>query len=494
MLNLFIMKKTIAYASLLFSLLSFFVLSCQEETQLKEQQRGDAGLKTEGQAHGHLTQTKTYSSDVVQRWLAVQTQMLYDPASKVAGGIPLYGLNANRWMAYCGVALYEAVVPGMPSYQSLSGQLNEMPGMPEAEPGKSYHWPSCANAALAEMSRKLFGNHYDAATGDALEQELSLVYQEEIGDPVIFNRSVAFGKTVAEKIVAWAGTDRPWLTKPALQLSYVVGQWWPANLPADQVALVPAGIAYWGETRTMVPGSIDNVASTSPLQEYLYSEDPNSAYYKDMQEVYEVSKVLTLNQRLQAQYYDDPASKGYPAGASYFSILKQVVEQIDPGLDVAAIAYAKAGMALMDASIGSFKTKFLYKTERPFQFIQRVIGLADAQASTWESYIPTPGHPDFPANHAVFSSSVAYALTSVFGDNVHFTNSAYAGKMVDLKDGFGVQDLGTRSYTSFYDMMNDIAFSRLYGGIHTRYACVDGIKQGIKTGTNIHDRVKFQKD
>src|SRR6188768_646269 len=79
------------------------------------------GVNTPGEDHGHLKQTKTYSSDVVKQWLDAQTSMLY-----VQSGNP-FGLNSARYMAYCGVALYESVVPGMPGYQTLYGQLTDMP-------------------------------------------------------------------------------------------------------------------------------------------------------------------------------------------------------------------------------------------------------------------------------------------------------------------------------------------------------------------------------
>src|SRR5215203_5769022 len=102
------------------------------------------------ESHGHITQTKTYSADVVKKWLAVQTSMLYRPA-----GNP-FGLNPGRYMAYSGVALYESVVPGMPAYQSLHGQLTDMPDMPSIVPGLAYHWPTSAHAALATMTKKFF--------------------------------------------------------------------------------------------------------------------------------------------------------------------------------------------------------------------------------------------------------------------------------------------------------------------------------------------------
>jgi len=109
----------------------------------------------------------------------------------------------------------------------------------------------------------------------------------------------------------------------------------------------------------------------------------------------------------------------------------------------------------------------------------------------WKPFIATPPYPDFPANHAVFSGAFTQALTSVFGDNVPFTNSTYKGKTIDL--GKGTEDMGSYSYKSFFEMANAIAISRVYGGIHTRHAVEEGTKQGIKTAQNIDTKVKFKK-
>ncbi len=428
---------------------------------------------------GHLQQTKNYSSDVVKKWLGVQLPLLYSPPAS-------YGVNAGRWMAYCGVAAYEAVVPGMPAYQTLYGQLNGMPQMPSTEPGKAYHWPTCANAALAEMTRKFFT--FTTATTDAvqkMEDELNATYQTEIGDTAIFQRSKAFGKAVATQVFNWSLTDHPWSSLPPLVLTNnSPGLWWPENNNPS----IAGGLAYWGDTRTMVAGSIDNVTSTP----YVYNDtDPNSPYYKDFKEVYDLSKSLTYDQKRLAKYYDDPAVNGYPSGSSYISAFKQILEQQNPTLDVAAFAYAKTGMSLFDATIGSMKGKFQFMQERPFQFIRRVIAPSTDPATWWKPFINTPPYPDFPANHAVFSGAFAEALTSIFGDNVAFTNSTYKGTMVDL--GKGTEDLGSYSYKSFYAFANDIAISRVYGGIHTRHAVEEGTKQGIKTAQNINSKVKFKK-
>jgi len=459
------MKLTTVYAILLVATASLFNLSCRKQSN----------PETDGRL-----QTKNYSSDVVKKWLGIQLPLLYSPAVS-------YGVNAGRYMAYCGVAVYESVVPGMPAYQSLYGQLNEMPQMPTTEAGKVYHWPTCANAALAEMTRKLFT--FNPATGDSvqkLEDELNKVYIAEIGDTAIFERSKAFGKAVAEKVFSWSTTDHPWSSWPALVLTdNSPGHWWPENNNPS----IANGLAYWGDTRTMVAGSIDNVTSTP----YAYNDvDSTSPYYHDFKEVYDVSKNLTYEQKRLAKYYDDPAVKGYPSGASYIPVFKQILDQKSPALDIAAFAYAKTGISLFDASIGCMKAKFHFMQERPFQFIRRVIAPSKDPATWWKPFISTPPHPDFPANHATFSGAFAQALTSIFGDHVSFINSTYKGQMIDL--GKGQEDMGTYSYHSFFEFASAIAISRVYGGIHTRHAVEEGTKQGMKTAQNVDSKVKFRKE
>src|SRR4051812_25496847 len=141
------MKKNVSRAILLFAFFSVFNLACKKERDQQATQQESSAEKT----MGHLEQAKTFSSDVVITWLNMQLQMFRVPLPAGTGS-----QATDRCQAYCGIAAYEAVVNGMPAYQSLSGQLNGFPAMPSTEPGKAYHWAASANAALAEMSRLLF--------------------------------------------------------------------------------------------------------------------------------------------------------------------------------------------------------------------------------------------------------------------------------------------------------------------------------------------------
>jgi hypothetical protein len=75
-------------------------------------------------------QTKNYSSEVLADWIKLDLQLLRSNAAKLNNFVMMH-----HWV-YSSIALYEAVLPGMPEYQTLTGQLSEMPGMPQNRTGK----------------------------------------------------------------------------------------------------------------------------------------------------------------------------------------------------------------------------------------------------------------------------------------------------------------------------------------------------------------------
>src|SRR5260221_4417305 len=194
----------------------FSFSACQKQIDQPARQEEIASAANNNKEQGHLQQTKTFSSDVVVRWLNMQLDMLRVPLAAGTGT-----QAANRAMAYCGIATYEAVVPGMPAYQTLAGQLNDFPAMPAVEPGKEYHWAASANAALAEMNRRLFPTTSLANQKNIIiiEDSLQAIYAGEVNDSTL-HRSIEFGKEVARRVFAWANTDGsnnvngPYVPKP----------------------------------------------------------------------------------------------------------------------------------------------------------------------------------------------------------------------------------------------------------------------------------------
>jgi hypothetical protein len=457
------MRKQILFAVLLFLLSTLFIISCQKENKELIKQEEIASNANNEKEHGHLKQTKTFSSDVVIQWLNMQLNMLRVPLAPGTGS-----QAADRALAYCGIALYESVVEGMPSYQSLSGQLNAFPQMPSAEPGKAYHWAACANAALAEMNRKLFPTTSAAnkTNIDNLENTLQATYATEVPAATI-QRSIAFGKEVATRVFAWAATDGSANVNPPYVPPVGPGLWvsTPPNFPG---AVNP----YASQRRQLVPGSYDGAALAPPP---VYSTDPGSEFFAMVKNVYDKSQMLTPAQTAMAIYHRD--APGYPGGGTFPAMLSQVIQKAECSLDVSALAYAKIGIGAYEALTLCFINKYTYNLVRPITYIRNVMG-----HTTWSALFNTPGHPEFPAAHATGGGMVATMLTNVFGENFSFTLNHY--------DYLG---LPARNYQSFENLGIEMGNSRVFGGIHYQPSVDKGFAMSKKVCNNILSKLKFKK-
>ncbi|HMF73155.1 MAG TPA: vanadium-dependent haloperoxidase [Flavitalea sp.] len=402
-----------------------------------------------------------YSSEVVVKWLDMQLNMLRVPLAEGVGS-----QAADRAQAYCGIALYESILPGMPARKSLHGQLTDFPAMPVIEAGKKYIWGAVANAALAEMNRKLFPKASATSKSgmDSLEKVLLLNYSVD-ADSETLQRSVAFGKEVSSQVYAWAATDGSANTNPPHVASGKPGTWvsTPPNFPGP---VHP----YADQRRLLAPGSAAGTTLDPPPP---YSDIPASPFYNMVKDVYDKSQALTPEQKAMAIYHRDVP--GYPGGGQFVAVLSQVLNKAKPKLDVAAVAYAKCGIAQSDATTICFTFKYSFNIVRPITYIRKELG-----HPSWNALFNTPGHPEFPAAHAVVSSAIAEVLSNVFGENFKFTLSSY--------DYLG---LPARNYNSFKEMSKEMADSRVYGGIHYQASCDKGRMLGEKVSKNIISTVKF---
>ena len=455
------MKKFFANAIGASMLSGLLLASCQKETQqnnLTQQTFSDLQMAR----HGHLKQANTFSSEVVLKWIDLNRRLLLT-TSRTAPGV-----RVNREFGYTGIALYEAVVPGMPAYQSISTQLSQMPVMPTTLPGFAYDWRASANAALAMMNRFFFPGTSAAnkAAMDSLEHALNNELMNN-GDQDEFQRSVQFGRDVAQKVIEWSNTDGADHAFDPYTPPVGSGLWIPTP-PAFPVAAAP----YWGNNRTMVAGSINGAMPPAPLP---YSEDPSSDFFKMEKEVYDASQSLTAEQTAIGLFWLDA---GIGAGGHWLAIIEQALTNNNATLDVAALAYAKGGIYINDATISTFKTKYTYNVERPITYIRNVMGHAN-----WNALFATPAHPDYSSAHTAQSTAIADALTSIFGASYKFTDHQF--------DNAG---MSPRTYNSFDNVVDEVARARVYAGIHTRMACDAGRIEGQKVADNIDSKLKFLKE
>ena len=450
------MKKKILYVAILLSTLQY---SCKKD--MSSETARHQLLNSSEARMGHLNQTKTFSSDIAIKWMDMQVKQM-----RAYPGI-IGNVAYSRHYAYSGIALYEAVVPGMPAHQSIASQLNGLTGLPVTKPGAGYHWAASANAALAYINKKMFpgASAVNKAAMDALEANLLAQFTNEAHASVIA-RSVEFGKAVAEAVINWSELDghqninNPY-TPPIGQSG---GIYWTAPKPMPVHSL-----PYFGNLRRFVSGSGDGAGLAAPIYSAL----------ADM--TIEVIRAKpapgTDNYNMAFWWRDFP---GTSTPGHYVSILRQVLQKEQPSLDVAALAYALGGIIVVDISISTWQDKYKYLLARPFNY-------DDVMGQPFTALLGAP-HPEYPAAHASLSAANAEAMEVIFGDNFKFTDSTFFGLITPHGNA-----LQPRSYSSFREAGEEAGWSRLYGGIHYKPSIELGFWQGRKVAENIIKKLAFKK-
>ena len=452
------------------TIFSVVLFSCQKEIDKKTpQQEESVSTAASNNGHGHLAQTKTFSSEVVQKWLDMKYRVLRQPQEPNS----TFGFLPVRLYSAMGIALYESVVPGMPAYQSLSGQLLEMPSMPKTTPGFAYHWAVSANAALAYIFRKSLPNTSAAnkAAIDSLENALDLVYITEVNTQT-FQRSKNFGILVADRVFNWLNTDGAFYMYPPYVPPVGPGLWVPTP-----PAFIPVFAPYVGQLRPLMPGVLNENFAPPPLP---YSTASSSAFFNIMNDVYDTRQLLLNNGALKAQanYW-----RGLQGGSGYilwYAILRKILSEQgnEAMLDKAALAYCKLGIVHKDATIGYASAAFYYNQLAPITYIRNVMGF-----TTWNSEFPTPPLPCYPEIHSMQYSSSADVLSREFGSNYHLNTD-------------GIHPLGLPGYTftSFAEAAVHGNQSRFLAGVATQNAVNAGAWVGNKTAEYLADHIRFLKE
>ena len=215
-----------------------------------------------------------------------------------------------------------------------------------------------------------------------------------------------------------------------------------------------------------------------------YGKVKECAYYDQFGQVMEKSKSLTQEEKEAALWWgDDPGETFTPPGHSYY-LATLVLKKQNPDLIKCAETYARVGMAVADAFVNCWKLKYHFFSERPSSFISKNID------EKWESFWPDPPFPAFPSGHATQAAAVATVLTDLYGEKMDLIDSAHAGRP---RDEFRGVDFKPRTFNSFWQIAEETANSRFYGGIHTKQDNDVGLTEGRKVGTNVN-LLKWKKD
>jgi hypothetical protein len=384
---------------------------------------------------------------------------------------------ASRCLGYIGLTMYECVVHSNPSYSSLSNVLNGLDSLPVPEAGQDYSWVLAMNAGQATILRSIYNQTSDAnkAKIDSLEEAYYDRFARGL-DEATARRSVAFGAAVAKRIFGWSlndGGHRGYLANfdKKLRLPSDPGCWEPP-LYGQSFSHYPLH-PHWGRNRTFL---IQNSSlETPPMTRY--DSLPGSGYEKLFRDVYDKNRILTQEEKEIALWWgDDPGETFTPAGHSYYLALT-VLDKTDAPLIACGETCARVGIAVADAFINCWKWKYIYSSERPSSYISKRID------NRWESFWPDPPFPAFPSGHATQAAAVAEVMTDLWGASFELTDDAHKNR---ARDDFRNVDFKPRHYHSFWQIAEETALSRFYGGIHTAQDNNAGLKQGKRIGANVN--------
>ena len=386
---------------------------------------------------------------------------------------------ASRIYAYSSIAAFEALVPSDSTLVSLAGQLNGLSPGPKPEVGKTYCFPLASVKALLKVGRALI---FSESELDVYHDQIMTEFRATGIPDDVFDRSVAFGESVADHILKWADQDTYKQSRsfPKYSISSDPSTWKPTP-PAYMDGVEP----HWNKIRTL---AIDSAGQFKPAPPLPFSTSPSSDFFKEAREVHMVGKELSDEQKTIAAFWDcNPfvmnvrghvmfATKKISPGGHWMNITRVACEQGKADMATSAEAYVRVAISLFDAFISCWDEKYRSRLIRPETYINQYID------KDWIPLLQTPPFPEYTSGHSTISGSASIALTGLFGENFAFTDST------EVQYGMTV-----RSFSSFANAAEEAAISRLYGGIHYRRAVVEGLVSGRMIGEFIRSRVQTRK-
>lgn len=225
-----------------------------------------------------------------------------------------------------------------------------------------------------------------------------------------------------------------------------------------KVALAPVGSKYWagippyfgqdvGSWQTWLLHSKTLFIAPKPF-------DPMSSEWLKQLKITEIAlKNITPEQKKAVVFWaGNPSTKTPPGIWLEFANDTLLSEQIP--LEKMVLIRSVLAMALADAIIIVFQSKYTYWIKRPFM-----------QDSSLLTVMPTPNHPSYPAGHATVSATAAVILTYYFpAQRQIWQHKAYEAEM-----------------------------TRIWGGIHFPIDVEEGEKLGKKVGNAILSQPSLAK-
>jgi hypothetical protein len=414
-----------------------------------------------------------------------------DHAPPSVGYAHEYGHNLGpgrsaRAQAIVAIAMFEAVNAIDRRYESFLG----VPADPRAS----------MDAAIAQAAHDTLNALFPSQSEHCdklLAHELA-----SMKDDGSRRAGIELGQRVADAALRHAANDGSDHAEALLGADYVPGPA-PGEWRQDPVSQLPVALgAKWGQVRPLAVPSV--AAFRVPPPPALTSKEYRSAF-REVQRL-GGDGVVTATKRTPDQTmaglfwaYDGSPTLGTPP-RFFNQIALHIAEQM--GSDVADLArlLALVNVAMADAGIASWESKYHYKFWRPVTGIREAdegtgpSGLGDGNPATQgqPDFMPlgapasnnavsnfTPPFPAYPSGHATFGGVLFQTLRRVYGtDHIPFTMVSDELNGVTLDNHGEPRPLVPRTFSTLSEAEEENGQSRVYLGIHWEFDKTAGIVQG----------------
>ena len=390
---------------------------------------------------------------------------------------------ASRVYAYSNIAAYEIIAQEEGNeYGSFKNIIKEFKGITPIK-DSLVNPKLSAIIAFMEVGKNLIFSEYKMTK---YIDSLSVNWKEQ--NPDVYNSSRRYANQVVAEIKTWYDKDNYNQTRtfPKFIVNYDSPSRWQPTPPDFMDGIEP----HWSKLRPFILTSSSQFQPEPPPN---FSMEPESEFYKELIEVYEIVKDIQENNQEDereeiAKFWDcNPyvsthkghvmfALKKISPGAHWIGITKIIARKLKADFKTTIAAYSRVSIAIADGFISCWDEKYRSNLIRPETIINKLLD------ENWFPILQTPPFPEYTSGHSVVSGAASVILTDFFGDNISFDDDTEVP-----------YDLPIRSYKSFIHAAEEAAISRLYGGIHYRKAITVGLKQGRKVGEYIGKKLNLIK-
>lgn len=362
---------------------------------------------------------------------------------------------AARAYAYISAAQYDALVAGY-HYKKLyrrPAPSSVVPGLellvPKSPLGAYPAESGVIAGVTVEMLKLLFPTEAAFIRQMAEEEKLcSIISGAQVRSDV--EAGEALGRQVAAKFMARAATDRAGVAvgNPALWSALETDciargemPWKSLDLPAR-----PPMLPLFGNVKSFLIDSASKVANRPPAPPSTQSPE----FRAELAEVKNISANASREQIALVHFWADGAGTYTPPG--HWNAIASEAFVAERFSEVRwARNLALLNITMMDAAIACWDAKYLHFNPRPSQM--------DPQIKT---HTGMPNFPAYVSGHSTFSAAA----------------SVYLGHVLPARAA------------SFEAMAKEASLSRLYGGIHYRSDCEQGLELGKRVGAFAANRAR----